>query len=109
MARSAKDSLSSFEDDLSLDGSLLGEVDGTTTDDERLVEVRLPVDTQGREPMRCMELCSLPKKLRELSIEDKRSDLPQGRRATGVVPPVTTLSRIANERSAREMAAARLQ
>ena len=88
-ARSAKDSLSSFEDDLSLDGSLLGEANGTSLDDEPPVEVGLPV------------------KMRELSIEDTPGDPPRGRAVAVATPPTASLSRSANERSFREMAAAR--
>ena len=56
--RSAEDSLSSFEDDLSLDGSTLGEDNGAVPSCDLLVEVHLPVEPWGGEPGQPQEPCS---------------------------------------------------
>ena len=77
-ACSAKDSLSFFEDDLSLDGSPLGEDDGAVPSSEPPVMGHLLVEQQGTEPGQWEESRSLHERLRELAFEDEHSDAPDG-------------------------------
>ena len=89
---SAKDSLSSFEDDLSFKGSPLGHDDIPISEGMPPVTVHHPAGLQSRKPGQCQKLCSLPERMRELSVEDKRSDVPDGCPVTALVQPVHMLS-----------------
>ena len=86
-----------FGDDLSLDGSPLGDDDARVPTVEPPVEVHPPVEPRGRESDQQEESLSLPERMREMSVEDKRGDAPDGCPVTASLEPLHMLSRAAEE------------